>query len=450
MRFTFKSFLFVCLCFSLLLKTKTVIGQQADCFIIDESNAKIIPATCNQDNGGIEGLTINALGLVYSWTDENNIIVSSNFRLDKAKPGKYQLTVTKGNCIRKSAVYEIFRVNPEQFPDYQTSIIPSTCNLNNGVIRLNFSTGIIPTAIRWINENNAVIGTSNNITGLSPGDYQLYLTDQSGCERLYKQYIIEKIQSLEVDVNAVKIQADKCGLGTGSITGITASSSTILTYNWINEQNEIVSNAIELLNAKAGSYKLQVTDGLNSACSTFFSEFIIPREASSIPKPLFQNLNICSPGTTTISVPNPSPGKYTLYLNEFTAIPLQINDSGVFNVNISANAKFYISYNDGTCESDRSLIEIKIDDPNVIIANAFSPNGDGRNDTWMINNIQNYPRSSLKIYNRNGNQVYSGTGSSRPFDGYRNGHILPVGIYYYHLILREGCKSYTGSVTLIR
>ena len=83
----------------------------------------------------------------------------------------------------------------------------------------------------------------------------------------------------------------------------------------------------------------------------------------------------------------------------------------------------------------------------LITFNLFSPNGDGVNDTFVINCIENYPNNTLEIYNRWGNIVYSKRGYNNEFDGTSNGRAilresekLPVGTYYYVLNLGDGSE----------
>ena len=90
------------------------------------------------------------------------------------------------------------------------------------------------------------------------------------------------------------------------------------------------------------------------------------------------------------------------------------------------------------------------DDINLEIYNAFSPNGDGKNDTWDIKNIDLYPDNDVKIYDRSGNLVYkySGYTSAKGWDGQNS----PSGSYYYILRVKIGGedKYYKGSVTLVK
>jgi len=86
----------------------------------------------------------------------------------------------------------------------------------------------------------------------------------------------------------------------------------------------------------------------------------------------------------------------------------------------------------------------------VTIPNAFSPNGDGINDMWVLKNIQQYPAASVDIYDRFGAIVFRGIGTANPWDGSSKGKPLPVGVYYYLVNLKDGSPVQQGSVTLIR
>ncbi|SMC63139.1 PKD domain-containing protein [Pedobacter nyackensis] len=86
----------------------------------------------------------------------------------------------------------------------------------------------------------------------------------------------------------------------------------------------------------------------------------------------------------------------------------------------------------------------------VVPPNAFSPNGDGVNDVWILNHLESYPNATVDIFNRYGEKVFLSQGYSIPFDGNYKGKPLPVGTYYYMINPKNGRKSVTGSLTLVR
>lgn len=88
--------------------------------------------------------------------------------------------------------------------------------------------------------------------------------------------------------------------------------------------------------------------------------------------------------------------------------------------------------------------------PPLIIANAFTPDGDGINDTWQIPEMEAYPQGEVYIYTRWGRRVFFSVGYSTPWDGRFNGDYLPTGVYYYVIDTKDGYPPYKGNVTLIR
>jgi len=86
----------------------------------------------------------------------------------------------------------------------------------------------------------------------------------------------------------------------------------------------------------------------------------------------------------------------------------------------------------------------------VTIPNAFSPNGDGINDRWVIDKLDTYPESATEVYNRNGQLVFRSMGYPRPWDGTYNGKPLPVGTYYYIIDRKNGFPLLSSWVLIIR
>jgi gliding motility-associated-like protein len=84
------------------------------------------------------------------------------------------------------------------------------------------------------------------------------------------------------------------------------------------------------------------------------------------------------------------------------------------------------------------------------VPNAFSPNGDGINDVWMIKYLESYPGCTVEVFNRYGQAIFKSNGYTKPWDGRMNGSPLPVGVYYYIINPKNGRKAYAGNVTILR
>jgi gliding motility-associated-like protein len=87
---------------------------------------------------------------------------------------------------------------------------------------------------------------------------------------------------------------------------------------------------------------------------------------------------------------------------------------------------------------------------NVIVPNAFSPNGDGINDNWIIRGLSSYPDADLRVYNRYGQTIFHSKSYNTPWNGSYNGKPLPVGTYYYIIDLKIGEPPLNGWVFILR
>lgn len=83
---------------------------------------------------------------------------------------------------------------------------------------------------------------------------------------------------------------------------------------------------------------------------------------------------------------------------------------------------------------------------------GITPNGDGHNDYWQIDNIELFPDNTVDIYNRWGLLVWSAKGYDNnrvSWKGQNNaGAPLPDGTYFY--VVTASNKSYKGWVQLTR
>jgi gliding motility-associated-like protein len=105
---------------------------------------------------------------------------------------------------------------------------------------------------------------------------------------------------------------------------------------------------------------------------------------------------------------------------------------------------------EGGCAAPPVYFTVKLFiEPNI--PNAFSPNGDGVNDTWDITSLQYFSGSSVQVFTRSGQLVYNSLGYSKPWKGNDlSGSPLPVGVYYYIIKFGLGLQPKSGSITILR
>jgi len=105
---------------------------------------------------------------------------------------------------------------------------------------------------------------------------------------------------------------------------------------------------------------------------------------------------------------------------------------------------------------DEADIEIRRCMCNVWIPSAFTPNGDGVNETFEIKVDCRDFDFTLDIFNRWGEHIYRQTDLNKPWDGRYNGEALPRGIYTYRIQYwgrdEQGLrwKDETGTINLLQ
>lgn len=84
--------------------------------------------------------------------------------------------------------------------------------------------------------------------------------------------------------------------------------------------------------------------------------------------------------------------------------------------------------------------------PTLVPAEAFTPNGDGINDYWIIPGIENYSNALIKVYNRSGHEVFASKGYKNDWNAtYRsNSNKLPSGSYMFTIDLANGDAPIQG------
>jgi gliding motility-associated-like protein len=150
-----------------------------------------------------------------------------------------------------------------------------------------------------------------------------------------------------------------------------------------------------------------------------------------------------------------------VYLWTADIAPLSLTDSS--KINPIANPIFTTNYTlkvtdpTGLCPSKTDIVRVEVVQSCINVRNAFTPNGDGINDTWMVYDRDFCLRAgggaNVTIFNRYGSKVYVSTNYTNGFDGTFKGKPLPDGTYYavIEFTLFDGRKQYKRTdVTIIR
>ena len=153
------------------------------------------------------------------------------------------------------------------------------------------------------------------------------------------------------------------------------------------------------------------------------------------------------------------PARVTLTWDEQSLIPLLADDLSFLRVvGFSTALNLWVDLGNTAVSGnfDQGEITSQVIDPSLYSALTFgsilrangdirpftimTPNGDGLNDTFIIEGIESIPGNELILFNRWGVEVFNMRDYDNSFDGTSNGRVtinegqeLPVGTYYYVL-----------------
>ncbi len=268
-------------------------------------------------------------------------------------------------------------------------------------------------------------------------DILLRVSDGSGCEKEYA-FTIE-VMGTGFAANPLVTHVDCFGEATGSIELELLNGTMPFDFQWDNGGQTIL-----LENLPAGQYAFTVTDA--QGCS--YDNIALVQQPDS---PI--ELNIIPTDETCISTTDgmlfaqatggTPPYRFEWNTGDTTQQLTQI-----------PSGEYFLTVTDARgCTTARSVFLGQACNPRAM--DVITPNGDGINDVWVVDNLENFPDNEVRIYNRWGELVYSTKGYTNDWGGMGNkGKMLPAGAYYY--VLRINGDTFglppirTGAINLIR
>ena len=366
----------------------------------------------------------------YRWYDDGTLNGVTTASLPVTQNGKYKVEVS--SCAGSRIASKEVQVNFVTVPvPAITTDKPVYCIGDNATLSLAQTTDPDYT-IQWYKDNVPVpnsIGQSFIVTNMA-GNYTVALaystpnTDGSTCSQSSAVQAITfnppPTVSIEKIVNTTICDGQTIGLKV-NYNGGTVQWSTGETTDQVNV-------------TKAGTYTATITStaGCQAAASidiTFLRNPVFSVSDTSICTYKKQVVTLTAPSGFAQYAWNGQTGGQTYQVSLPQTVSLTVTDLN-------------------GCQATQ---QIKVADqcPNIYIPNTFTPNGDGVNDTWVIEGLDSDPGSTVKVFTRNGVQVFNSIGYGTPWNGEYNGKKLPAGAYYYIVTAKNGTQNFSGSLTII-
>jgi gliding motility-associated-like protein len=107
------------------------------------------------------------------------------------------------------------------------------------------------------------------------------------------------------------------------------------------------------------------------------------------------------------------------------------------------------------CEGPPDSVRVLVEQVDLVLPNAFTPNGDGLNDNFGVTNPVRYPVFELRVFNRWGQEVFATSDISTRWDGTFQGKDQESAAYIWMIRYRKGRidgeeVNLAGTVTLVR
>jgi gliding motility-associated-like protein len=230
------------------------------------------------------------------------------------------------------------------------------------------------------------------------------------------------------------------GMNNGSIATAVTGSTGPYQYIWSRGDSTSVIDSLA-----PGTYMVNIKDNLTQCIAA--DSFVIT-QPDSIAISADIKSDTCKSGQGGISIAatgGTAPYQYE-WSNKATTSSVKglIADTYVLTVTDINN-----------CKKEDALI-VADTCTGIIIHDVITPNGDGINDVWIIEGLQDYPKNTVQIFDKWGNMLYEKSDYNNDWGGRgSSGELLPDGTYFYLVKLNAeniygGKNVFAGAILIKR
>jgi len=307
---------------------------------------------------------------------------------------------------------------------------PNCTNANSGSVVANVTGGNGSISFNW-----NFIGSSNTISNLAAGTYNVTVTDDVGCTKTDSATLIAN-QPVVLDLG---IDRNFCVGGNTTLNAPTGFTSYVWSTGETTES--IIVDA-------TSNYSVTVTNasgctGSDAVVLTVFDNPVVTLPADTS---IYDNNKILFAPAVDGSKVNA-----TYLWQPETSLTCNDCEKPVASPDDTITYLLVFTDANGCVDSASTTINI-IKGAKIFMPNVFSPNGDNKNDILLPKSI-GVKSISWKVFNRWGELVFVTNDLNVGWDATFKGDAQPSGVYIYTMSVtfkNNTSNSYNGSVTLIR
>ncbi|MBK7712906.1 MAG: Ig-like domain-containing protein [Bacteroidales bacterium] len=384
--------------------------------------------SCNGQTDGSVDLTVTGglAPVTFLWSNG-----AATEDISGLSAGSYSVTITDaGGCsvVVTGAVAE---------PAVLSGLISVTDILYGttatGSADLTVTGGTTPYSFLW---NNGA--TTEDLTGVIAGDYNVTVTDASGCTFTAAATIAQPAGALLISiVSQTDITCEGAANGAVSVAG----SGGALPYEYSLSGGPFQPSGT-FTGLDASTYTVTVRDA--NLCTSDVSLTVTEPVALTVTQ-----------SKVDPSCPDVADGSITLTISGGVPPYSVIWSDGDVNVSrleiLPGTYSVVVSDMHGCAVSEDIILGFEGTQGCLEIPTIITPNNDGYNDTWIIKNIDLFPNADLIVFNRWGERVFQTRNIlAHPWDGTSDGKKLPTDSYHYILHLNDGSKARSGVISIIK
>ena len=412
------------------------------------SNTASIQPTCNGYSNGSAYVVQTSGGgpFTYVWHNSAGAVITpsgSPDSLTNLAAGTYTVTVQSAYGCSVTDVVNIAQP-PPILNHSGTPICP-----NDPQVDLSAPAG---SAYQWYDPSNNVISGANipayTVSSPSVGQtYTVHYQPPVGCPiSLIDSFYLYIIGPPPYNVT----NATCFGYNNGSASLAAPVSNPLgaagpYTYSWAYQgSSAVISTNDSLSNIFAGNYLVTAT----SAGGCVVTIPVVVDQLASSYDSLKLKTNFCPEDDPIVLHAPPGYSSYTWYSNQNATGPIVSTSDSLIVYQPSLGDNYTLEMPGIAPDSCNIILKIKLDysappaSPDFITkVNVFSPNNDGVNDYFMLNekSFKYISDFHIEIYNRWGSSAFKSDDVTSQWDGKINGVSASEGVYYWIAHYKQAC-----------